>query len=180
MERVMMFQDETDEGFVKIAEMHLAAINKACEAFRATAGGCTSAGATGKARTSTTSRSSKVLPVFYQATAGALRSSSPIRATSTNTRRSSSIRSPKDKILIPGVIESTSNFVEQPEVVARRIEEAVAAIGDRERVIASTDCGFGTVRGARMGRGVIVWPEAQDDARGSRPCVQRLWGKKVA
>jgi hypothetical protein len=44
--------------------------------------------------------------------------------------------------LIPGVIESTSNFVEHPEVVARRIGEAVAAVGDRERVIASADCGF--------------------------------------
>ena len=42
------------------------------------------------------------------------------------------------------MIETTSNFVEHPEVVARRIEEAVAAVGDRERVIASTDCGFGT------------------------------------
>ena len=51
-------------------------------------------------------------------------------------------------ILIPGVVETTSNFVEHPEVVARRIEEAVAAVGDRERVIASSDCGFGTLRGA--------------------------------
>jgi hypothetical protein len=47
-------------------------------------------------------------------------------------------------ILIPGVVETTSNFVEHPEVVARRSEEAVAAVGERERVIASTDCGFGT------------------------------------
>ena len=69
---------------------------------------------------------------------------------------------PKDKILIPGVIESTSNFVEHPEVVARRIEEAVAAVGDRERVIASTDCGFGTFAGREWVVEPAVWPKLQD------------------
>ena len=48
---------------------------------------------------------------------------------------------PAHMLLIPGVVETTSNFVEHPEVVARRIEEAVAAVGERERVIASTENG---------------------------------------
>ena len=47
-------------------------------------------------------------------------------------------------LLMPGVLDSTTNFVEHPELVARRLEEAVSVVGDRERVIVGTDCGFGT------------------------------------
>lgn len=53
---------------------------------------------------------------------------------------------PQDKVLVPGVIDSTTNFVEHPELVAERIERFVNIVG-RERVIASTDCGFGTFAG---------------------------------
>ena len=95
-------------------------------------------------------------------------------------RRSRRIRFQKDKILIPGVIESTSKFVEHPEVVARRIEEAVAAIGDRERVIASTDCGFGTFAGREWVAASIVWPKLKTMREGADLASQRLWGKKVA
>ncbi len=71
-------------------------------------------------------------------------------------------------LLIPGVIETTSNFVEHPQVVARRIEEAVAVVGDRERVIASTDCGFGTFTGREWVIGAGGVEEAQGPARGRR------------
>jgi 5-methyltetrahydropteroyltriglutamate--homocysteine methyltransferase len=53
---------------------------------------------------------------------------------------------PDDKILIPGVIDSTTNFVEHPRVVCERIEKFAAIVG-RERVIAGTDCGFSTFAG---------------------------------
>ena len=79
-----------------------------------------------------------------------------------------------------GVIESTSNFVEHPEVVAGRIEQAVAAVGDRERVIASTDCGFGTFAGREWVAASIVWPKLKTMREGADLASQRLWGKKVA
>jgi 5-methyltetrahydropteroyltriglutamate--homocysteine methyltransferase len=53
---------------------------------------------------------------------------------------------PDSKILIPGVIDSTSNFVEHPRLVAQRIQKFVDIVG-RERVIAGSDCGFGTFAG---------------------------------
>ncbi|MEM8552795.1 MAG: epoxyalkane--coenzyme M transferase, partial [Pseudomonadota bacterium] len=53
---------------------------------------------------------------------------------------------PGDKVLIPGVIDTTTNFVEHPALVAERIERFVQIVG-RERVIAGTDCGFGTFAG---------------------------------
>ena len=78
------------------------------------------------------------------------------------------------------MIESTSNFVEHPEVVARRIEEAVAVVGDRERVIASTDCGFGTFASREWVAGSVVWKKLKSLREGADIASQRLWGKKSA
>jgi 5-methyltetrahydropteroyltriglutamate--homocysteine methyltransferase len=67
------------------------------------------------------------------------------------------IKIPDDKILIPGVIDSTTNFVEHPRLVARRIGR-YAQVVDRERLIAGVDCGFGTaVRAEPMVADSIVW-----------------------
>ena len=53
---------------------------------------------------------------------------------------------PDDKILVPGVVDTTTNFIEHPEVVAQRIERFAGIVG-KERVIAGSDCGFGTFAG---------------------------------
>jgi 5-methyltetrahydropteroyltriglutamate--homocysteine methyltransferase len=83
-------------------------------------------------------------------------------------------------ILIPGVIESTSNIVEHPEVVARRVAEAVAAVGDRERVIAGTDCGFGTFTRREWVVEPVVWLKLQSLRQGADIASQRLWGRQGA
>jgi 5-methyltetrahydropteroyltriglutamate--homocysteine methyltransferase len=84
---------------------------------------------------------------------------------------------PKEMLLIPGVIDTTTNFVEHPEVVARRIAEAVAAVGDRERVIAGTDCGFGTFAGREYVAHEVVWAKLAAAAAGARIASGRLWGR---
>jgi 5-methyltetrahydropteroyltriglutamate--homocysteine methyltransferase len=84
---------------------------------------------------------------------------------------------PKDMVLLPGVIETTSNIVEHPEVVARRIEEAVAAVGDRERVIASTDCGFGTFTRREWVVEPVVWLKLASLRGGADIASRRLWGR---
>jgi 5-methyltetrahydropteroyltriglutamate--homocysteine methyltransferase len=83
-------------------------------------------------------------------------------------------------ILIPGVIESTSNFVEHPEVVARRIEDAVDAVGDRERVIAGTDCGFGTFTRREWVVEPVVWLKLRSLREGADIASRRLWGRQSA
>ncbi len=93
-------------------------------------------------------------------------------------RRSERHPLPANMVLVPGVIETTSNFVEHPEVVARRIEEAVAAVGDRERVIASTDCGFGTFTNREWVVEPAVWLKLKSLREGADIASQRLWGKK--
>jgi 5-methyltetrahydropteroyltriglutamate--homocysteine methyltransferase len=81
---------------------------------------------------------------------------------------------PDDKILIPGVIDSTTNFVEHPRVVAERIERFAGIIG-RERVQAGTDCGFSTFAGFGAVDPDIVWAKLRTLAEGAEIASGRLW-----
>lgn len=81
-----------------------------------------------------------------------------------------------DQLLIAGVIDTLTNFVEHPEVVADRIERIAGAIGDPRRVIAGTDCGFDTSAG--MGRVTedIVWAKLRALKEGAQLASGRLFG----
>jgi 5-methyltetrahydropteroyltriglutamate--homocysteine methyltransferase len=84
------------------------------------------------------------------------------------------VRLPDDKVLIPGVIDSTTNFVEHPELVAERIERYADVVG-RERVIAGTDCGFGTSAWGRKVDGKIAWAKLRSLVEGARLASKALW-----
>jgi 5-methyltetrahydropteroyltriglutamate--homocysteine methyltransferase len=79
-----------------------------------------------------------------------------------------------DQLIIAGVIDSLTNFVEHPEAVADRLERVSAAVGDPHRVIAGTDCGFDTSAG--MGRVAedVVWAKLKALAEGARLASERL------
>jgi 5-methyltetrahydropteroyltriglutamate--homocysteine methyltransferase len=81
----------------------------------------------------------------------------------------------EDQILVAGVIDTLTNFVEHPEVVADRIERVAAAVGDPKRVLAGTDCGFDTSAG--MGRVAedVVWAKLKALAEGARIASDRLF-----
>jgi len=180
MDRTMMYRDLSDGEFVKKCELHVAAINK---------------GIAGIARERVRLHVcygnwegphiydvplATILPVLYQANVGALsiEFSNPRHAHEYAAFKQHPF--PRDMILIPGVIETTTNFVEHPEVVARRIEEAVAAVGERERVIASTDCGFGTFTNREWVIEPAVWLKLKSLREGADIASRRLWGKKSA
>ena len=83
---------------------------------------------------------------------------------------------PESMLLLPGVIDSTTNYVEHPEVVADRICQAVEAVGDRTRVIASADCGFGTFAGSENVAESVVWAKLRALTEGAALATARLWG----
>jgi 5-methyltetrahydropteroyltriglutamate--homocysteine methyltransferase len=87
------------------------------------------------------------------------------------------IEIPDEKILIPGVIDSTTNFVEHPRLVAQRICRYADIVG-RDRVIAGVDCGFGTFVGSGPPRVAdsIVWAKLQALTDGAEIASGRLWG----
>ncbi len=86
------------------------------------------------------------------------------------------IKIPDDKVLIPGVINSTTNFIEHPKLVAQRIGRYADLVG-RERVIAGVDCGFGTaVRTDPIVADSIVWAKLKALSEGAAIATKRLWG----
>jgi 5-methyltetrahydropteroyltriglutamate--homocysteine methyltransferase len=85
-----------------------------------------------------------------------------------------SVRVPEGKILIPGVIESKSNFIEHPELIAQRIERYANLVG-RENVIAGSDCGFGTWVGQAAVDPDIVWAKLAAMAEGAQLASRQFW-----
>jgi 5-methyltetrahydropteroyltriglutamate--homocysteine methyltransferase len=82
---------------------------------------------------------------------------------------------PDDRVIIPGVLDSTTNFIEHPELVAQRIVRYAEVVG-RERVIAGTDCGFATfARSVNQVEPEIAWAKLKAMAEGARLASQQLW-----
>ena len=84
------------------------------------------------------------------------------------------VKLPDGKLLIPGVIESKSNFIEHPELVAQRIGRYANLVG-RENVIAGTDCGFGTWVGQAAVDPDVVWAKLAALAEGARIATREFW-----
>jgi 5-methyltetrahydropteroyltriglutamate--homocysteine methyltransferase len=80
-----------------------------------------------------------------------------------------------DQVLVAGVIDSLTNFVEHPEVVADRIERVAAAVGDPTRVLAGTDCGFDTSAGWGRVAEDVVWAKLRSLSEGARIASARLF-----
>jgi 5-methyltetrahydropteroyltriglutamate--homocysteine methyltransferase len=180
MARVINFQDKSDAEFLQICEAQLAAINQGIAGIPRERVRLHVCWGNWEGPHIFDIALEQVLPILLHANVGALslEFANPRHAHEYEVLRR--IPLPKDMMLVCGVIESTSNFVEHPEVVARRIQEAVAAVGERERVIASTDCGFGTFAGREWVIAPVVWKKLEALRQGADLASTRLWGKKVA
>jgi len=178
MDRTMMYRDLSDAEFAKAVELHVAMINNGLEGIPREAVRLHVCYGNWEGPHIHDIALEKILPALYQAKVGALsiEFSNPRHAHEYAALKTHPL--PKDMLLIPGVIETTSNFVEHPEVVARRIEEAVAAVGDRERVIASTDCGFGTFTNREWVIEPGVWLKLKALREGADLASARLWGRR--
>jgi 5-methyltetrahydropteroyltriglutamate--homocysteine methyltransferase len=180
MDRTMFYRDLSDAEFVKACELHVAMINRGIEGIPRERVRLHVCYGNWEGPHIHDIALAKILPALYQAKVGALsiEFSNPRHAHEYEALKR--VPFPQDMILIPGVVETTSNFVEHPEVVARRITEAVAAIGDRERVIASTDCGFGTFTNREWVVEPAVWLKLKSIREGADIASTRLWGKSAA
>lgn len=82
-----------------------------------------------------------------------------------------------DQVIVAGVIDVLTNFVEHPEVVAERLERMAAVVGDPARVLAGTDCGFDTSAGMGRVASDVVWAKLASLAEGARIASGRLIGR---
>ncbi len=180
MDRTMMYRDLSEPEFVKAVERHVQAINDGIAGIPRERVRLHVCYGNWEGPHIHDIPLTKILPALYQANVGALsiEFSNPRHAHEYAAFKTHPL--PKDMLLVPGVIETTSNFVEHPEVVARRIEEAVRAVGERERVIASTDCGFGTFTNREWVIEPAVWLKLRSLREGADIASARLWGRKVA
>jgi 5-methyltetrahydropteroyltriglutamate--homocysteine methyltransferase len=179
MERVRFFQDESLERFQRAVELHVEAINQATAAIPADRIRLHVCWGNYDGPHVHDVPLEAVLPIILRARVGAL--SLPLA----NPRHQHEYkviarhRVPEAMLFLPGVIDTTTNYVEHPEVVADRIGQAVEAIGERTRVIASTDCGFGTFAGSEMCAESVVWAKLRALKQGAALASQRL-GARVA
>jgi 5-methyltetrahydropteroyltriglutamate--homocysteine methyltransferase len=84
------------------------------------------------------------------------------------------VKLPAGKVLIPGVVESKTNYIEHPQLIAQRIGRYAKLVG-RENVIAGTDCGFGTWVGQAAVDPAIVWAKMAALAEGARLASREFW-----
>ncbi|HVC63542.1 MAG TPA: hypothetical protein VND19_24650 [Acetobacteraceae bacterium] len=80
-----------------------------------------------------------------------------------------------DQLLVAGVIDTLTNLVEHPEVVADRIRRVAEVVGDPRRVLAATDCGFDASAGLGRVASDVVWAKPASSAEGARLASQRLF-----
>jgi 5-methyltetrahydropteroyltriglutamate--homocysteine methyltransferase len=180
MERVFLFQDKSDAEYVKVCETHIAALNLALEGIPREQVRLHVCWGNWEGPHVHDIALDPLLPALYQARVGGL---SIELANPRHQHEVAALRRrplPDEMILLPGVVDTTTNFVEHPEVVAQRIELAVAAVGDRERVIASTDCGFGTFAGWEWVAEDVVWAKLKSCRMGADIASDRLWGRSAA
>ncbi len=178
MERVLLYQDLSDAEFAKIVEQHVASLNKALEGIPPDRVRLHVCWGNWEGPHNHDVDMEVLLPVLYQANVGALGLEF---ANSRRQHETAALRKhkfPDNMICVPGVIDSKSNCIEHPEVVAQRIEAVVDAIGDRERIVAGVDCGFGTFTGWEWVSEDVVWGKLKTLREGADIASARLWGKK--
>ena len=180
MERTMLFQDKTDGEFVKVLEQHIAALNLAIEGLPADRVRLHVCWGNWEGPHVHDVPMEVILPTLYKAKVGALGLEFGNSRKQHETAAIRKHKLPDNMTLIAGVIDSKSNMVEHPEVVAQRIEAVVSAVGDRERVIAGVDCGFGTFVGWEWVTEDVVWAKLKTLRQGADIASTRLWGRKAA
>lgn len=176
MERACFFQDRTRREFLGFVEMHVAAINAAVADIPPERVRLHACYGNRNSPHAFDIECPDILPLLYEARAGALSLpfANPRHAHEVDAFRD--IPPPDGMILIPGVIDTVTNYVEHPALVAERIERAVRAVGDRERVVAGTDCGFATAAGDSFVAPDVVWAKLGALADGAALASARLWG----
>ena len=169
------FQGLTEEEFLRRAEHHIEVLNGALENVPAESSRLHVCWGNYEGPHDHDIPVSKIMPILLRAKPSAIlfEASNPRHAHEWKEWRDARI--PDDKVLIPGVLDSTSNFVEHPELVAQRIETFAAIVG-RERVLAGSDCGFGTFAGYGKMDPDIIFRKLEAMAEGAAIASKRLWG----
>ena len=173
--RHMMFKDKTDAEYRTLAELHVDALNHALTGIPAERVRLHVCWGNYEGPHHHDAPLSMVLPIALRANVSALlfESANPRHAHERRTLADLSI--PDDRILIPRVVDSTTNFIEHPELISERLCRFADIVG-RERVIGGTDCGFSTFAGFGAVDPDIVYAKLASLDEGADLASRKLWG----
>lgn len=173
--RHMLFKGKSDEEYQAQANLHVDALNHALEGIPKDMVRLHVCWGNYEGPHHHDAPMDMVLPIALRANVGALlfESSNPRHAHEWETFAEAKL--PDDLLLVPGVIDSTTNFVEHPKLVAQRITRFADIVG-RERVIAGSDCGFSTFAGFGAVDQDIVYAKLAAMAEGAALATKKLWG----
>ena len=174
MGRHTIFRDKNDDEYLRLANLHLEVLNHALRNIDKSNVRLHVCWGNYEGPHHHDVPMELVLPIALEARAGALllESSNPRHAHEWTVFRGADI--PDDLILVPGVIDSTTNFIEHPQLVAERIRRFADIVG-RERVIAGTDCGFGTFADHGAVDADVVFAKLGALVEGARIASAELW-----
>jgi 5-methyltetrahydropteroyltriglutamate--homocysteine methyltransferase len=169
LSRHMLFQDLSDAEFLKIADMHVEALNHALQNVPQDMVRVHICWGNYEGPHCCDIPMDKVFTTLMNTKARAVlfETSNPRHAHEWTVFRDRKNEIPDDKVLVPGVVDTTTNFVEHPEVVRQRIERFVDIVG-AERVVAGSDCGFGTFAGFGAIDPEIAYAKLASLAEGAR------------
>lgn len=172
--RHMMFKGQPDAEYEKLASIHVEALNHAVRNIDADRLRLHICWGNYEGPHTHDAPMSQVLPIALRAKPQALlfEAANPRHAHEWATFAEADI--PDDKVLIPGVVDTTTHFVEHPELIAQRIETFARIVG-RERVMAGTDCGFSTFAGYEGIDPEIAYAKLASMAEGAAIASERLW-----
>ena len=172
--RHMMFKDKPDAEYLQLAHQHVEALNHALRNIPAERMRLHVCWGNYEGPHHQDAPMELVLPVALKAKPQALlfEAANPRHAHEWEVFAEADL--PEDKVLVPGVIDSTTNFIEHPRLVAQRICRFADIVG-RERVIAGTDCGFATFAGFGAVDEDIVYAKLAALAEGAALASKRLW-----
>ena len=173
--RHMLFKDKPDDEYRRLAALHVDALNHALEGLPKEQVRLHVCWGNYEGPHHHDAPMEMVLPIALGARVGALlfESANPRHAHEWEVFANTDL--PDDLILVPGVIDSTTNFVEHPRLVAQRIQRFADIVG-RERVIAGTDCGFSTFAGFGAVDEEIAYAKLGSLVEGATLASKRLWG----
>jgi 5-methyltetrahydropteroyltriglutamate--homocysteine methyltransferase len=175
LSRHMLFADLSDAAFVKIAEAHVEALNHALEGIDPAKVRVHICWGNYEGPHVCDIDMDKVFSTLMKTRAAYLlfETSNPRHAHEWTVFRDRKSEIPADKILVPGVVDSTTNFVEHPELVAQRLERFAGIVG-ADRVVAGSDCGFGTFAGFGAVDPDIAYAKLAALAEGARLASARV------
>lgn len=175
LSRHMLFNDLTDDEFLKIAAQHVEALNAALEGIDPSRVRVHICWGNYEGPHVCDIDMDKVFGTLMNVGADYLlfETSNPRHAHEWTVFRDRASEIPSSKILVPGVVDSTTNFVEHPELVAQRIERFAGIIG-KDRVVAGSDCGFGTFAGFGAVDPEIAYAKLGALSEGARLASERL------